>query len=1218
MKKKGSMLALIVILMVQGIFGTGLGMFNGQRVSAAGAGNPASDPGNGVSVTNAVYGSAAGQSILTNVTVQDSKGTVIDSVYNPDAGRVELGSDAILLYDWELGDNHNYVDGSTFEFDLPKAFKLYNSINGVLETDIGDVGTFTVSVDGHVVMTFNSLVDNAEVRGKLKFQTELSQEGIGGGTPDVEIPIELRDGVKQIIIPVKPAKGNLLGKNGKVVNDGRGKPSTILWTLQVNTVLERIDKPVIEDLIPSGLTLETGSVKINNLTVNVDGSTAVGAEAAVGEFSIDTSDASKLVVTKSSPMNSAYQIEYSTTIAAGDTTEFLNTATLSDNGQQKAYAENKQTIDRGELLAKEVVLYDENDRTIDWSILYNSRETTIPEVDARLEDRFNSTQELVNGSLQVKDTQTGAILTEGTDYVLTPLVNSGGKTGFDLKFEKDITTEHEITYQTKASGRVIKDETVTNSVYGNGVTREAKQLMQSKALIKSNDGFDYKDKTIKWQITLNQDTYSMDNVILKDMFTNGGLELTGPIVVKDAVGTLWDEGLDYTVDASTPNQGFTVEFLKPVDKAIIITYTTKFDYDLRQNKDDQSFWNRADLSWEEGSKPFSTTRNVSLKPNPLTVGNGDKSGAYDAVYKEITWTIQGNYNFNSVDKPVVKDKLVSPQQYVDGSLEVYNLNVDASGKTNRGVVIPSTQYSITEPSEANGNELQIAFKDKIDAPFLITFKTALGDRIIERESIANEAILMDDNTPVSNWNGSARVPRGGEYVAKTGVQNGEKIEWTLHINRGQSYVEAAKVSDEPSGNLILVEDSFRLYETKVAVDGTVTKTDKLVNHSDYKLNFIYGDTEKFVLEFLSPIDRPYILEYETLIDAADREVVSNSAGFEGKGITAGITDSKQRFEVRMSSGSGSGSGVRGSLEVLKVDRADPSLILEGATFVLQDTQGKRPEVTLTTDAAGKALFTKLLYGDYILKETSAPQGYVIDQATTTITIDSSIKQTGNVKRITITNSKDSVTPGPDPGNPDPNPGNPDPNPSNPDPNPGNPDPNPGNPDPNPGNPDPNPGNPDPNPGNPDPNPGNPDPNPGNPDPNPGNPDPNPGTSPGGTESPGGNNDKETPNVPGEIVRPGETDPVVPGEVDPEPIPVEVPEEDDTLVGNETANPQDPSTPSAENDTNRNPVQETKPESGPIAMLPKTGESNPEPFQLGGLALMLTGFILSRRLRNKRQ
>lgn len=144
--------------------------------------------------------------------------------------------------------------------------------------------------------------------------------------------------------------------------------------------------------------------------------------------------------------------------------------------------------------------------------------------------------------------------------------------------------------------------------------------------------------------------------------------------------------------------------------------------------------------------------------------------------------------------------------------------------------------------------------------------------------------------------------------------------------------------------------------------------------------------------------------------------------------------------------------------------------------------------------------------------------------------------------------------------------------------------------------------------------GNPDPNPGNPDPNPG----NPGTSPGGTAPPGGNTDEGTPTVPGEVIQPGETNPVVPGEVDPEPIPVEEPEEDDTLVGDETAKPEDPSTPSAGNNTNRNPVNETKPEGGPIATLPKTGESNPAPFQLGGLALILAGFFLSRRLRNKRQ
>ncbi|MNZ73409.1 Cna protein B-type domain protein [compost metagenome] len=86
---------------------------------------------------------------------------------------------------------------------------------------------------------------------------------------------------------------------------------------------------------------------------------------------------------------------------------------------------------------------------------------------------------------------------------------------------------------------------------------------------------------------------------------------------------------------------------------------------------------------------------------------------------------------------------------------------------------------------------------------------------------------------------------------------------------------------------------------------------------------------------------------------------------------------------------------------------------------------------MVTDADGKAVFTDLLYGEYVLTETAAPQGYTIDSPNQTITIDSGVELTGGVLSITVTNSK-TVDPG-NPGNPDPG------NPSNPDPgNPGNP------------------------------------------------------------------------------------------------------------------------------------------------------------------------------------
>lgn len=61
---------------------------------------------------------------------------------------------------------------------------------------------------------------------------------------------------------------------------------------------------------------------------------------------------------------------------------------------------------------------------------------------------------------------------------------------------------------------------------------------------------------------------------------------------------------------------------------------------------------------------------------------------------------------------------------------------------------------------------------------------------------------------------------------------------------------------------------------------------------------------------------------------------------------------------------------------------DSSQMLEGAVFVLQDAKGKRPAITKTTDVDGKALFTDLLYGDYVL------EGFRLLQATNCLTLRS--------------------------------------------------------------------------------------------------------------------------------------------------------------------------------------------------------------------------------------
>lgn len=127
------------------------------------------------------------------------------------------------------------------------------------------------------------------------------------------------------------------------------------------------------------------------------------------------------------------------------------------------------------------------------------------------------------------------------------------------------------------------------------------------------------------------------------------------------------------------------------------------------------------------------------------------------------------------------------------------------------------------------------------------------------------------------------VPHGGEYVSKVGTQNGNKIDWSIRINEGQSHVSNAKIIDQPSNNQILIEDSFHLYSTIIAANGNTTKSTELIRNQDYKL-YIKTDAQgqqTFEVTFAKDISTAFILEYQSFIHAEDKAKVSNKVAFEG-------------------------------------------------------------------------------------------------------------------------------------------------------------------------------------------------------------------------------------------------------------------------------------------------------------------------------------------------
>ena len=92
--------------------------------------------------------------------------------------------------------------------------------------------------------------------------------------------------------------------------------------------------------------------------------------------------------------------------------------------------------------------------------------------------------------------------------------------------------------------------------------------------------------------------------------------------------------------------------------------------------------------------------------------------------------------------------------------------------------------------------------------------------------------------------------------------------------------------------------------------------------------------------------------------------------------------------------------ISGSVKITKVDAENDTNKLEGAEFTLYDATGKELSKTVS-DSNGIAKFEKLAYGEYSIKETKAPKGYILVDTP----ISFKISENNKTLTYTVTNSK---------------------------------------------------------------------------------------------------------------------------------------------------------------------------------------------------------------------
>lgn len=854
-------------------------------------------------------------------------------------------------------------------------FQVYNEVSGELQDSSGlSFGTYQLDKNRNVTMIFNENIEGRfNVKGTLEFRTMIREDLSGDLDQTIVIDIVDNDVVR---IPIS------FESNIKTTIDKRGVPNrtynaeTIQWQVDFNKSLDTISNAVLSDPIQAGQIVDIDSIRLYELQIDLGGNVTVGNEVHPGRYEI-SGDETGFDLIFNEPIDSAYRLEFETIITDDDQQNFGNKATLKGNEINDLPAEAWVWTGRGQPLEKRAVDYDGTTQTITWEIKLNYNERSLSKEQSVVSDWFSNTHKFVDGSLNVYEVEIDengheSSLSEVSESAYQFITTSReGANGFELQFNQGIDRAYKVTYQTQSIDRVFDYEHISNTVEFNDDSKTVDREIWQHILGKWHENVDYKNKTVDWYIVVNEDGYEMNSLILTDTFSNKGLTMID--------GSLTIDDLDESYyEVIYGEDGFQIRFKDTINEKIVIRYTTKFDYEKRKDKDKNYFLNDVHLEWkDENNEKNETDGSFRFEPDHFTQTNGFKGGSYNAITKEITWTIGVNYNLREIENAKVIDYILGNQALVEDSIKVYPGRMQGGqNQFDRGETpLSQDEYSIelvTDSEENPGFSIDLG---SINSAYIIEYKTTLEDQLIE-QTYKNTAYLFDGTDKLAELDASVSVHDGGTYTKKRGQQDGRVVNWEIEINSGQSTLSNVVLTDVPTPNQVIMQDSFVLYPTNVAENGhlTINEDEPLVEGVDYQLEFLINDddVEYFTVSFNDSIDRAFVLRYQTFIMAGNGEYVANNAKLTGSENIPTDTDTSERVQVRITEGIGTGSGETGQLTIKKTD-AD-GLLLEGATFALYDETEAILIRTGETDENGELTFKNILYGNYVVKELEAPDG----------------------------------------------------------------------------------------------------------------------------------------------------------------------------------------------------------------------------------------------------
>ncbi|WP_430615992.1 hypothetical protein IGI71_003363 [Enterococcus sp. DIV1279b] len=953
-----------------------------------------------------------------------------------------------IHFDWSLADTEEIRAGDYYTYQLPDYFAIHNTVSGELTRSGGQsIGTFTLDHDGTLTVTFNEAAQTLSNRsGTIDLITELSVSTV---TEEVTIHTGIYDEDGHEIIITLPIYEVDIIKTGNVTSSGSVVWEIIFnqTSRELHDVVITDKMPQGLSYSTSTGYLYDEATKE---WVRTDGLYTFNSVNNTFTFNQTVNQPVRIVINSAVTDPTASSFKNTATINGSDFTEKTAEATVTydEQSEYKRFKGYDQETKRASWEIS-VTLDKDQAKVLDQTYSGTDPEKAlhffVPETLVITDKDGNSIPAedwSFDGTYQLD--KEGEIVRFGITFAKAGYY----KIQYDTQLYESVLADTRIynyasvrdNQNTSLTGSGIVTPTKTIGVVKTAGTKDYETKTVVWKIDANTNQQTVSDLIIEDRYQLISGANSSALALLADTLVVTASGVTEPLVLDT------DYTLELIKETKTLTDGTTKELetgfriklqgaYQTTSATITVNFKTSFDVSqqIALGSSSSRFSNAAFVHYkDEAGNTFTEASETNTWMDTSWLKNALKYGLFigegEDVAKAITAVLGRNLGtifdeqtassdqvywmglFNTYKEKINKDAVITDQLQEGQTLKdlvLYTVTVTGYTTQVRALkeqLVENEDYIYTYDPDTK--KVTITLLKETSETLAVFLATEAAEEVFTYKN----TITLTDNDTTLTADGQVDKSAKTDWLMKNGSQNADNnrlIDWEIMINADSRKIHNAVVTDtinynqhtflRDANDAVIVE----VYEA-VLNNGTWEKGEKVTftNEDNPKITSdVVAGTQSLVIAFEEMIDKPYFIVYQTQLDPGilNNERVANSVNLTGSEIE--IHTVTKEITIKSTDGSGTSSGTNGSLTIVKYD-ADGTKergIDEEAVFQLSRKNAQNTyEVILSNLVVknnqimenGNAIdrIDNLRYGDYMIQEITAPEGYERDATQYTFTI----------------------------------------------------------------------------------------------------------------------------------------------------------------------------------------------------------------------------------------